>query len=140
MEEENETIKCPKYVTAIIISLVIVIMSIVIYFCLPAKIILGNHATAYLNNNRIIRDVDIDNSNNPLIFDNKYASKSENIDIEVVEISFAIDQIGLKFTDLNELKNIDVPVMNSKTKDIRIVNFKKDENNESVLKGTYKVQ
>lgn len=140
MEEENETIKCPKYVTAIIISLVIVIMSIVIYFCLPAKIILGNHATAYLNNNRIIRDVDIDNSNNPLIFDNKYASKSENIDIEVVEISFAIDQIGLKFTDLNELKNIDVPVMNSKTKDIRIVNFKKDENNESVLKGTYKVK
>jgi len=140
MEEENETIKCPKYVTAIIISLVIVIISIVIYFCLPAKIILGNHATAYLNNNRIIRDVDIDNSNNPLIFDNKYTSKSENIDIEVVEISFAIDQIGLKFTDLNELKNIDVPVMNSKTKDIRIVNFKKDENNESVLKGTYKVK
>lgn len=140
MSEEKEIIKCPKYVTAIIISLVIVIMSIVIYFCLPAKIILGNHATAYLNNNRIIRDVDIDNSNNPLIFDNKYASKSENIDIEVVEISFAIDQIGLKFTDLNELKNIDVPVMNSKTKDIRIVNFKKDENNESVLKGTYKVK
>lgn len=140
MSEEKETIKCPKCITAIIISLVIIIMSIVIYFCLPAKIILGNHATAYLNNNRIIRDVDIDNSNNPLIFDNKYASKSENIDIEVVEISFAIDQIGLKFTDLNELKNIDVPVMNSKTKDIRIVNFKKDENNESVLKGTYKVK
>lgn len=140
MSEEKETIKCPKCVTAIIISLVIVIMSIVIYFCLPAKIIMGNHATAYLNNNRIIRDVDIDNSNNPLIFDNKYTSKSENIDIEVVEISFAIDQIGLKFTDLTELKNIDVPVMNSKTKDIRIVNFKKDENNTSILKGTYKVK
>lgn len=140
MSEEKETIKCPKCITAIIISLVIIIMSIVIYFCLPAKIILGNHATAYLNNNRIIRDVDIDNSNNHLIFDNKYTSKSENIDIEVVEISFAIDQIGLKFTDLNELKNIDVPVMNSKTKDIRIVNFKKDENNESILKGTYKIK
>ena len=125
-----------KNLTVSICTFVVTILLVVIvYYCIPSKIVLGNHGTAYLKNNQIIRDVDIDNSKNPLKFVNTYKVENEDMTVEVSDISFEIERIGLKFSDLDALKSIDIPVLNTKSNDIRIVNFNVDG---SVLTGKYK--
>ena len=125
-----------KNIIAIVVCLFIVIAGIITYFCLPAKLILGNYGTAYLSN-QIIRDVEIDTTKTPLEIGNKYTLTNDDVNIEVVDLSFVIDRIGLKFSDLENLVSIDVPVLNTKTKDIRIVNFSR---NDSKLNGKCKIK
>ena len=125
-----------KQILLMLMSFAVVIASIIIYLCLPPRILLGQNAIVYLSNNQVLR-VSIDSKNNLPRIDNKYSTTYNNIKEEFVDLSFDIDIIPLKFSELSLVQVVEIPVLNTKNNHVRIVRFK---NKDGILYSTLKIK